>query len=108
MHRILTAVAIASPKISLSALCVFFLIWQAPVVGPEWRDVAVGALGIVTTMATVGLGYFIHTIKEDRKRQARRHKTNVQLLVAIVGAIKSGKHEELTIDGLFHDDEALE
>lgn len=122
------AAKLLGPRLSLACLGIFFLFWQAQPQpdGPGWRDVAIGALGLVSTLACVAFAMFrksvtdaknemtqaknelrtnIQDLKTEAKTESQKrdnqHKQNLRVLVGIVQAMKTGDCSDLNTDDLF-------
>lgn len=122
-HLLVALVAkFLGPKSLLASLVFFLIFWQVqPSEGPAWKDVAIGALGLVSTLASVAFLLFLNKIKEikltaaaeskkiadsleaENLKRDKQHRNNLAVLVAIVQAIKTGDPGNLDTAELFRD-----
>jgi hypothetical protein len=94
-----------APKISFAALLVIYLVWQTSNPGPEWKDLALWSMGIVSTFAIAGFSFFVRKIGAMEKIQKRRHNANIKVMLGIMEAIRTGNIEKLDISELLESEE---
>lgn len=101
----LNLVAFVAPKVSFACLFIILTVWQVPDPGPQWKDLALWSMGIVSTIAIAGFSYFVSEMRAMKRIQKRRHNANVIAMVAIAEAVRTGKEIQLNLKELLEPDE---